>query len=214
MNAATQRALRTRAVCALAIFTSVGALAHDADAQQVGGSGYGVSVRTFLTRTQSPVASLPADGGYVLGEAASFGVPNMVAAQGLMAVATGSVSDASEPVSAQTVSELASVNIVNGLVRADNVTAIASSFVNAGGAASNADGSGFVNLVVNGRAIPADVAPNTRVDIPLVGYVVLNEQIRSGNGSTSSGITVNMIHVRLLNGADIVVGSASSRAYR
>ena len=214
MNSANLRALRTRAVCALAILTSVGALTHDADAQQVGGSGYGISVRTFFTRTQSPVASLPSDGGYVLGEAASFGVPSMVAAKGLMAVATGSVSDASEPVSAQTVSELASVNILSGLVRADNVTAIASSFVNGSGAGSNADGSGFVGLVVNGAHIPADVAPNTRIDVPFVGYVVLNEQVRSGNGSTSSGITVNMIHVRLLNGADIVVGSASSRAYR
>jgi hypothetical protein len=46
---------------------------------------------------------------------------------------------------------------------------------------------------------------------------VLNEQIPSGDGVTSSGITVNLIHVVLqdaLTGAqtgEIIVGSAASR---
>ena len=67
-------------------------------------------------------------------------------------------------------------------------------------------------------------APNTRIDLPGVGYVVLNEQTVSGDGVTTSGITVNMIHVVLqtvlpggpLGGGgvqhagDIIVGSAAS----
>jgi hypothetical protein len=100
--------------------------------------------------------------------------------------------------------------ILSGLIRADNVTAIASSYVNNGVAASNADGSGFANLIVNGTAIPADVAPNTKIDLLGVGYVVLNEQSRTGDGVSTSGITVNMIHVYQLGGSEIVVGSASS----
>ncbi|MDQ3996549.1 MAG: hypothetical protein M3303_05975, partial [Gemmatimonadota bacterium] len=112
--------------------------------------------------------------------------------------------------SAQSVSELEAVSILNGLIRAENVTAIASSYQNSAGAASNADGSGFVNLVVNGLAVPANVAPNTRVDLPGVGYVVLNEQTRTGDGVSTSGITVNMIRVSQLGGGEIVVGSASS----
>ena len=68
-----------------------------------------------------------------------------------------------------------------------------------------------------------DVAPNTQIALAGVGYVVLNEQIPAGNGVTSSGITVNMIHVvlqsvstgGLLGGAvtttgEIIVGSANS----
>jgi hypothetical protein len=57
-------------------------------------------------------------------------------------------------------------------------------------------------------------APNTRVDLPGVGYAVLNEQIASG----ASGITVNMIHVVLRNAltglttGEIIVASASSSA--
>ena len=78
---------------------------------------------------------------------------------------------------------------------------------------SNADGSSLSNLVVNGVQI-SDPAPNTRVDLPGVGYAVLNEQITS-----AGGITVNMIHVVLqqqtpLGGyvttGNIIVGSATS----
>lgn len=66
-------------------------------------------------------------------------------------------------------------------------------------AGNDAEGSGFT----------ADPALNTRLSIP-GGFVVLNEQIRSGNGVTRSGITVNMIHVVVTEA--LIVGSASSRA--
>jgi hypothetical protein len=65
----------------------------------------------------------------------------------------------------------------------------------------------------------SDPEPNTRLDLPGVGYVVLNEQI-----ATAGGMTVNMIHVvlqQLVLGllgvvtgyrttGNIIVGSASS----
>src|SRR2546427_7560020 len=52
---------------------------------------------------------------------------------------------------------------------------------------SNAEGSSLANLVVNGVEV-SDPEPNTRLDLPDVGYVVLNEQI-----ATAGGMTVNMI---------------------
>jgi hypothetical protein len=212
MDSITRRALRRPLVAALAILGTIALFPAAMQAQwRVGGTGYGGSVSTLLGSTRSPVATLPATGGYVVGEAAAFGVPNTVDARWLTATTTGSVSDASEPASAQTISEVENVSILNGLVQARNVTAIASSYASDAGAGSNADGSGFVNLVVNGVPIQTDVEPNTRIDIPLVGSVVLNEQIRSGDGVRSTGITVNMIHVRLLRGGEIIVGSASSR---
>src|ERR1051325_1980506 len=92
---------------------------------------------------------------------------------------------------------------------ADGVVASASS----SGNGSNADGSSLANVTVNGSSLGDNVAPNTRVDLPGVGYVVLNEQIE-----TPGGITVNMIHVVLQTSVlgvtrtsgEIVVGSASS----
>ena len=62
----------------------------------------------------------------------------------------------------------------------------------------------------------SDVAPNTQLPLPGVGYVVLNEQQITGDGVSSSGITINMIHVILqdvltgLTTGEIIVGSAKS----
>jgi len=75
------------------------------------------------------------------------------------------------------------------------------------------------------------IAPNMNISLPGVGYVVLNEQVPSGDGVSSSGLTVNMIHVYLQNlvggilnpltgqiiggtlqtTGEIIVGSATSR---
>jgi len=218
--------LRTPGMFALATLVALGALtlpAERAMAQSVGGKAFGTFVNASGVTAQSPVAALPETGGYALGEAQTFGVPNTVDAQWLTAVTTGDVDNRKS--NSQSTSELEAVSVLNGLVSADNVTAIASSYRNAAGAGSNADGSGFVNLVVNGVPVTTDVAPNTRVTLPGAGYAVLNEQTRTGDGVTSSGITVNMIHVVLqqpilgllgqVTGyeqvGEIVVGSASSR---
>jgi hypothetical protein len=211
MNAKTHHLLRS-SVAAFALLSTLTLFSETAQAQwRVSGSGFGTSVRTLGGTTQSPVATLPADGGYATGEAQTFDVANVVDARWLTAVTSGS---GGESASAQTVSELENVNVLNGLVRADIVTAIASSYAGSDGAGSDAEGSGFVNLVVNGTSITIDVAPNTRIDIPLVGYVVLNEQVRSGDGASSTGIKLNMIHVHLLSGGEIILGSASSSVTR
>jgi len=94
-----------------------------------------------------------------------------------------------------------------------------------------APSSTLTNLAIAGvGSLAGDqpVAPNTNISLPGVGYVVLNEQIPSGDGVSSSGLTVNMIHVYLqsviggvctplgcLPGTvtktgEIIVGSASS----
>jgi len=207
---------------ALVAVSGLTLLAAQAAAQRVGGNAFGSYVNASGVTAQSPVAALPDTGGYAVGETQSFGVPSLVDAQWLTAVATGAVDRVRS--SAQSTSELENVSVVGGLITADNVTAIASSFVNSVGRASNAEGSGFVNLAVNGVPVTQDVAPNTRVDLPGTGYAILNEQILSGDGVTTTGITVNMIHVVLqqpildLLGqvigyqtvGDIVVGSATS----
>lgn len=185
--------LRGPALAALVAVSAWAFSGERAEAQNVGGTAYGTYVNVSGVTSQSPVASLPSTGGMSVGDAQTFGVPSAISAQWLKAVTTGA---ADSPAStAQSTSELENVSVLSGLITADNVTSIASSYVNTAGAASDAAGSGFVNLVVAGTAIATDVAPNTRVDLPGVGYVVLNEVQQTGDGVTSSGITVNMIHV-------------------
>lgn len=219
---------RMLALAVLATFGGLTLFAERAAAQSVGGSAFGSYVNALGVTAQSPVASLPATGGYALGETETFGVPGAVDALWLAAVTTGAVDNGVS--SSQSISELENVSVLSGLIRAANVTAVANSYRNAAGAASDAAGSGFAGLVLNGIPVTTDVAPNTRVDLPGVGYAVLNEQSVSGDGVSSSAITVNMIHVYLqsvtggvvdpITGAlvggtltttgEIIVGSASS----
>ncbi len=175
---------------------------------------FGVGVTTATVNQQAPSAVLPAGGTMAQDQASNVSIADMVTAQDAFAIVAGDGTDASDAVSSAT---LGQVSILNGLITADGIVAMASSTVDGGGANSNAEGSSLANLVVNGVQV-SDPAPNTRMDLPGVGYVVFNEQIPTGDGVTSSGITVNMIHVVLqqlgLFGyettGEIIVGSASS----
>ena len=181
-------------------------------AQGAAASAFGVAVRTATINQTTPSAVLPADGTVAQNQASDVTVGTLVTAQDAFATATGATDDAlSDAVSSAT---LGTVNILDGLITADGVVAMASSTVDN----SNAEGSSLANLVVNGTQV-SDPEPNTRLDLPGVGYVVLNEQI-----GTAGGMTVNMIHVVLqepvldLLGVvtgyrttgNIIVGSASS----
>ena len=181
-------------------------------AQGAQASAFGVAVRTATINQTAPSAVLPADGTLAQSQASDVTVGTWVTAQDVFATATGATDDAlSDAVSSAT---LGTVNILDGLITADGVVAMASSTIDN----SNAEGSSLANLVVNGTQV-SDPEPNTRLDLPGVGYVVLNEQI-----GTAGGMTVNMIHVVLqqpvlgLLGVvtgyrttgNIIVGSASS----
>jgi len=182
----------------------------EAWAQTPTASAFGIAVSTPTASSTSPLAVLPTDGSLGSNSAPSVSVAGLAGADNLFAIATGSEG------SAESNSTLENVSLLSGLITADGVMALASSALSNGAASSNAEGSLLDNLVVNGASISSDVAPNTQIDLPGVGYVVLNEQIPSGDGVTSSGLTVNMIHVVLLNAltgaqtGEIIVGSASS----
>ena len=193
-------------------------LAGVVQAQSVTGKAFGTYVNAAGTTSQSPVATLPSTGGMATGMSDAFGVPGSIDAKALNAVTTGDAD--SDKSGAQSTSELENVNVAGGVITADIVTAVSTSYAGQLNGGSGADGSGFANLVVNGVAITTDVDPNTRVNLPGVGYAVLNEQIPNGDGVTSWGLTVNMIHVFLqdavtgLNTGEIIVGSASSSVSR
>src|SRR6266702_1087397 len=197
-------------------------------AQSVGGQAYGTYVNTpAASLGQSPLAVLPAisgtDGDIAFAEADASGVPGTLSTEFLNSTTSGALGTAE----AGAQSTAAAINILEGLITADGLVANVVSSRTASGAASNANGSTFDNLVVAGVPVTsgdAPVDPNTNITLPGVGYVVLNEQIPTGDGVTSSGMTVNMIHVfeqspilGLLgqiigyqNVGEIIVGSATS----
>ncbi len=177
----------------------------------VGGQALGAAVRTPVTNLQSGQVTLPSGGGFVSADVDALSAPE-VRVDALTTMTSGAMD--TQASTAQSTAHLENVNVLNGLITAETVIAATSSWVS-GAAGWNAEGSSFTNLVVNGVPLGSGdylPAPNTRVNLPGVGYAVLNEQIASG----AAGITVNMIHVVLQNAltglttGEIIVASASS----
>lgn len=197
-----------------------------ASAQTVSGEAFGAYVATStVSQGKTSLATLPSvapgDGAMASAESEALSVPNALESELLTSVATGAVG--SDGVSAQSVATVADVNILNGMITATRVIGVASSYYDGATAASNATGSTFEDLRVNGVAVTvgdAAIAPNTRIALPSAGYVVLNEQTYTGDGVSSSGVSLNMIHVVLQDAAtgattgEIVVGGASSSVAR
>ncbi|PYO69036.1 MAG: hypothetical protein DMD37_08300 [Gemmatimonadetes bacterium] len=175
---------------------------------------YGVKVSTPTINQTASSAVLPPGGDMVTNSGQSIVVGSLVTAQDAFAIVTGDA-DATDGSNAVSSATLGAVSLLSGLITADGVVAVASSTIGGNATGSDAEGSSLANLVVNGESVSYP-APNTWMALPGVGYVVLNEQIPTGDGVTTSGITVNMIHVVLLDAltgvqtGEIIIGSASS----
>jgi hypothetical protein len=129
------------------------------------------------------------------------------------------VSDATQQ--AQAEANSAAISLLGGLITAQEITAFSTTTMdNSGNFQVSAAGSNFNNLVILGRPYSSTEPPNTRINLPLLGYVVLNEQT-SSIGSLNATMTVNMMHVyvtvgNLLGlqvGTQIIVSSATSGMY-
>lgn len=183
----------------------------------VSGDAYGVYVRALgVSQGQTPRVVLDPAEGLVTDELASLSVSSLLTAKTLDVGSSGVVGE--NAASAQSRSTAQEVNLLSGVIKAQTVIAMANSASNGVTAASNGDGSTFVGLIVNGTPIADTVAPNTQIRLPGIGVVTLNERSTSGNGVTTSGLEVNMIHVLLqdaltgITTGEIVVGSATSAA--
>ena len=122
---------------------------------------------------------------------------------------------------AQAQANTSSITLLGGLISAQAITAISTTTMDDDGTFHvSGTGSNFSHLVVLGRVYNGSVAPNTRINLPLLGYVVLNEQTSSFS-DTNATMTVNMIHVyvtigNLLGlqvGTQVVVSNATSGMY-
>ena len=115
-------------------------------------------------------------------------------------------------------SNVQSVSLLGGLVTASAVTSVSTtSRDNSTGAlAVSAAGTQFASLRVAGVPVGGTPAPNTKISLPGVGYVLLNQQT-SSIGAVSANMTVIGIHVVVTistplsgAGAQIYVGYAAS----
>jgi hypothetical protein len=124
----------------------------------------------------------------------------------LQAMATADVHDAS-----------LLITQLGGVITADEVKAVSTTTHDNNGFHTSAEGSTFVNLVVAGVPITVNPPPNTQINLPGFGRVVLNEQVTRMRARSAS-FTVNMIHVFIEQanvlgipiGTQIIVSHASS----
>ena len=114
-------------------------------------------------------------------------------------------------------------------VAAQFVKSVSNSSAGAAGASSYDSGTQLVGVTIQGTTVPLDPGPNQRVEIPNVGYLILNEQFCDNNaslanhcadGSGAAGLTVRAIHVFVtvpsnplgLKTGEVIVAEAHSDA--
>jgi hypothetical protein len=107
--------------------------------------------------------------------------------------------------------------VLAGTVKATEAHAVSESFRTDGGFDSSGAGSTMTGLEVLGVPFEGTPDPNTQIQLPGLGYVVLNEQIKSVTNGKAS-LTVNMVHVVITVpnpfvqvGTNIIVADAVSR---
>lgn len=121
---------------------------------------------------------------------------------------------------ARTMASVDNVRLLNGLITAGNVTAVArETITQAGRHRRSAAGSGFSALKVLGTPVPGSVQPNTKMQLPGFGYVILNEQIipsgSSGHATRVNGMRVVITRnnpLSLVVGSEIIVAHAVASA--
>ncbi|MGG7054419.1 choice-of-anchor P family protein [Nitrosomonas sp. ANs5] len=194
----------------------------------VGGEAYGLSLevnglRGLLSSLSGlsvdlgpfPYVSLAPYGGFDAETLLRLNLLDLVQSKTLSTITAGGVGTAKA--GAMSVSSIEHLNLLGGLIRADLLQSICSSYAN--GEQANSDATTTLgNLWISGKKISLSAPPNTRVDLvsglTKLGTVVINEQKQTGDGVNSSGITSNVLRVSLrksllsLLDGEIIVSSA------
>src|SRR5207302_8742101 len=161
MNGKTMHWVNRLAVLGLVVGLVAG-FAAVGSAQSVSGKAYSTYVNTPLGSSgYSPLAVLPpvsgTDGAEADAAGSALNVAGALSSDFLNSITSGELGTTES--GAQSTASAASVNILNGLITADDVVANVMSSVIQDGAFSNADLSTFTNLVVAGIPITSgDVA--------------------------------------------------------
>lgn len=141
----------------------------------------------------------------------------------VLSVGTGKTTAFGGPVTggaiAKTTATTENVSLLNNLIRAESVMAVAQTAVAGGVRTRSTQGSGFAGLKVLGIPFPNIVPPNTKIILPGLGFVILNEQILPP-ASSDAPTVVNGLHIRITMsnvlqlpvGAELIVAHAAAAA--
>jgi hypothetical protein len=117
------------------------------------------------------------------------------------------------PVRTRTSASTAGVDLLGSRIKATAIKAGSYTTRTSTGYSLSSNGTSLLGLEVGGRAISASTAPNTRINLAGIGYVIVNEQIRRTNGLTVNGLHVVVNTTNTLGfavGTNIIVSQAVS----
>jgi len=147
--------------------------------------------------------------------ALSLNIPNILSSDTVDShVETGRSSDGTSTFTRST-ETIQNVNMLGGAIHATSLKALSEVRYTDGSGFSFRNGSSVVGLTINGNAVNLP-APNTKIDLPGIGFVVVNEQKQSLKPDFASQ-EVNLLRVHVTNagnpfglqlGTDITVAHA------
>jgi len=208
--------LIVRLVLVVAIFVAANVLTLAAPnsiaAVRVGGEAYGLAVgNPAVSAPGAAYVQLPPEGGSVsdASPGAGYGLGNAVGST--TRINTSSVGDLGAG-SVTSTTTLADGELLGGVVRAHDVRIVATT----GGGRPSATVT-FGSLIVGGIAY-VNPQPNTRIEVPGVGIVIVNEQLVGGDGRDVAAIIVRAVRLQITEpslfdlprGTDIILAHAAA----
>jgi hypothetical protein len=132
-------------------------------------------------------------------------------------VSSGTVSTTADtytsPVRTKTTASTQNLSLLGGIVKATAIKAASTTTRTATGYEMSSEGTTFTGLVVEGKTISANAAPNTRIDLVGFGYIIINEQIKKSTGLTVNGLRLYISATNVLGlarGTNLIVSQAVS----
>lgn len=184
----------------------------------LGGSAYGTQITASVLGINANVqktayqalSASGTDGDVVTNSTVGVSLPNIIDTGVITTTVRGTATNRSGD--AQTTAAVANLNLLDGLVKAKVLKAVARTTLASGGHITLRHTSTLVGLRLGGQRIPVSVDPNTRIDVAGLGTVILNQHQNFGFGTTviAARIIVSTAGLGLPVGASVVIGYASS----
>ena len=186
---------------------------------QANAFGSRITIGSFLRQGPSALSMLGCTshaGITRTNSAAQIGVPPQLST-GMISTSAASEATSNGPLATSSATTQ-QVSALRGLVTATLVEAVSSTTQNGpgGGFSTSAAGTQFAGLVVAGTPISDTPAPNTKISLPGVGYVILNQQVSQVTAARAD-LKVTAIHVYVTRhnhitpvGTQVIVARATS----
>jgi hypothetical protein len=196
------RSQQVRRILTLALGGSVGCLSLFGQST-TGYSGEAYGTRVVVAAGTTSISAGTTAATVLCTEKTGMSNSNSVTTVSLPPLASTGVIDTSVSSAANTTSGATSstaistvndLSLLGGLVTADLVQSESSSISSSGTFSTSSTGTTFTNAKVLGIPIMIDVAPNTKITLPGLGFVIVNEQF-SKVTSTSATLTVNALNI-------------------